>query len=82
MCVRGRPGTVRIRAAWAAAGLCLDTLSPAMAIQLAASGSTWCYRHDCMGMNALVTAALNGDGVAMEPETRWYIDTARAMMPR
>lgn len=34
------------------------------------------------GMNPLVMAALDGDGVVVASETGWYIDVPRVIMPR
>jgi hypothetical protein len=40
-----------------------------MALPALRDGLAPCWRHDCMGMNPLVMAALIGDGVAMTSET-------------
>jgi hypothetical protein len=35
-----------------------------------------------MGMNPLVMATLNEDGVGLASETGWYVDVPRVIMPR
>lgn len=73
-----------IAAAWAAAGLCLDTMCPATPDQVTASGSTWARRLLARGRGRTATERtvwrLAG-GLASAPSVPWAATSAVAVRP-